>query len=114
MKAKNSGPFLRGKRGIYYCWIEGHLKSLRTDRPKPWSASTRRTYIDHVMSAFNYCVRRKKIKENPIHGIERPRSERRKQVISIDDERKVYEASKGSFRDILTVLRETGARPGEL
>jgi integrase/recombinase XerC len=34
MRKKNSGPFLRGLVGVYYCWIDGHLKSLRTKKPK--------------------------------------------------------------------------------
>jgi integrase len=34
MRKKNSGPFLRGKRGLYYCWIDGHLRSLKTKKPK--------------------------------------------------------------------------------
>jgi integrase len=198
-------PFLRGKRGIYYCWVNGHLKSLRTKKPriaesrhtqlltdwkeeqkrltdlaqdvtrpkawtvrecfdhylehaatmKPntlrnrqqilgrfcngaevgkmptaeltvdhleawirhhsdWSSSMRRSVINYVMAAFNFCVKRRKIDENPIHGISKPRWERRKEVISRDDEQSVYNASTGAFRDILTVLRSCGARPNEL
>jgi integrase len=34
MPTKNSGPFLRGKRGIYYCWIDGHLRSLKTKKAR--------------------------------------------------------------------------------
>ena len=41
----------------------------------------RRSAINYVMAAFNYCVKRKKIAENPIHGIEKPAWERRKDVI---------------------------------
>lgn len=208
MRRKNSGPFLRGQRGIYYCWVEGNLRSLKTDKPKvaksryqqlltdwerqkkeaarrkeeaerpkvwtvrecldyylaaaegmkpnthrnrkqtfdrfckeagvgtlrwheltvehleswldrhaDWSASMRRSVINYVLAAFNHCVRRRKVTnvtENPLEGITKPRWERRREAISTDDERKVYEASKGPFRAILTALRETGARPSEL
>src|SRR5947207_199098 len=31
---KNSKPFLRGKAGKYYCWIDGRLRSLRTAKEK--------------------------------------------------------------------------------
>jgi site-specific recombinase XerD len=181
----NSKPFWRESKGAYYCWIDGHQKSLGktknhawtkyrelvADREKltarkawtvgdcfahylefaatldpnsfrnrkqtldafceeakvgklpftdltvdhleawaatkDWSSSTKRSKINHVMAAFNYCVKRKKISGNPIHGIAKPRWERRKEVIDMDDERQVYEASKGPFRAILTVLRQT-------
>jgi len=201
MKAKNSGPFLRGARGGFYCWVEGHLKSLGTKKPRvaegkyrelltdwerrkeeakeslspkfltvrqsldyylehaagfepntlrnreqtfenfcteakvgelphtdltadhleawvkghtEWSLSTRRSHINAIMAAFNYCWKRKKIAVNPIHGIEKPRWERRKVVISRDDQQTLYEASSSAFRAMLTALRETGARPSEL
>jgi integrase/recombinase XerC len=86
-------------------WVKSHAE---------WSASTRRSHINAIMAAFNHCVRRRKIAQNPIHGVEKPRWERRKEVIDADDERKVYEASRGAFRDFLAVLRRTGARPSEL
>jgi integrase len=89
-----------------------HLEAwLRT---KKWSASTARTKINHVMAALNYCVRRKKILENPLHGVAKPRWERRRRVIDAEDERRIYDAATGPFRAILTVLRLTGARPSEL
>jgi integrase len=90
-----------------------HLEAWVKTHPD-WSLSTRRSHINAIMAAFNHCVKRKKIKENPIHGIEKPRWERRKTIISTDDQAAIYDASKGAFRAILTALRETGARPSEL
>jgi len=86
-------------------WAKKHLD---------WSLSTRRSHINAIMAAFNFCVKRRTIKENPIHGIEKPRWERRKTVISREDQQTVYENSKGAFRAMLTALTETGARPSEL
>lgn len=199
MKAKNSGPFLRGQRGVYYCWVDGHLRSLRTKKPKVaeatyrtmlgewkaeiarkseppaptiltvrqcfdvymeragefepntirtrkatfddvcssvgdlpyhqmttdhltrwmakhpgWSSSTRRSAINAIMAAFNYCVRRKKIAENPLFGVVKPRWERRGKVISPEDQATLLAVSRGAFRSILVALTETGARPSEL
>jgi integrase len=90
-----------------------HLEAWVKTHPE-WSLSTRRTHINAIMAAFNHCVKRKKIGENPIHGIEKPRWERRKAIISADDQQTIYDASNGAFRAILTALRETGARPSEL
>ncbi len=90
-----------------------HLEAWVAAHPG-WSPSSRRTAINSIMAAINYCVKRKKIRENPISGVVRPKWERRKAVIGKDDERAVYDASRGAFRAILTALRETGARPGEL
>lgn len=198
-KGKNSGPFLRGKRGIYYCWIEGNLRSLRTKKPKiaeanyramlagweaersksaeppapvvltarqcfdlylgraadfeantlrvrkaalddfarivgplphpevtaehlsqwlashpNWSSSTRRGYINAVMAAFNHCVRRRRIAENPLEGVAKPRWERRSKVISTEDQAAILATARPPFRWILEALIETGARPSEL
>lgn len=197
-KGKNSGPFLRGKRGIYYCWIEGRLLSLGTDKPRlaegvyrrklidlqrerelerersaprpltvrecfglyleharsfksgdrdrrqvledfaaeagplphdeltvdrveawvarhpGWSRSTARTRIKHLVAAFNFCVRRRRIAANPLAGIAKPRWERRKVVMGGDDQAAILAAARGPFRSILVALRETGARPSEL
>lgn len=200
-KPKNSGPFLRGARGVYYCWIEGRLRSLGTKKPKiaeakyremltdwnrqkaeerdssaprpltvrqcfdyylaraegfepntlrnrkqtlanfceeakvgplphdrltidhledwagknpEWSSSTRRSYFNWIMAALNWCVRRKKIPANPIHGLEKPRWERRKRIITAEDLAKVEQFAKGEFRAIVRGLRLTGARPSEL
>ena len=60
-----------------------------------WSPSMRRSAINYVTSAFNHCVKRRKISASPIHGVARPRWERRKAVISVADELRVYDASGG-------------------
>ncbi|HEY2157155.1 MAG TPA: tyrosine-type recombinase/integrase [Isosphaeraceae bacterium] len=86
-------------------WVKSHSE---------WSLSTRRSHINAVTAAFNHCVKRKKIRENPVKGIEKPRWERRKEIISSDDQQAIYDASSGPFRAMLTALRETGARPSEL
>lgn len=198
-KGKNSGPFLRGQRGVYYCWVDGRLRSLRTKKPKiaeanyrtmlttwkdeiaresepvapaiptvrecfnfyleragdfepntvrnrrslfddfcsavgdmpcpkltsdhlirwmdshpNWSSSTKRSHINSIMAAFNHCVRRRKIAENPLFGLVKPRWERRSKVISGEDQAVLLAAAKGPFRLILFALVETGARPSEL
>lgn len=97
---------------VHHDLTADHLEAWVKSRE--WSPSMRRSAINYVMSAFNYCLKRKKIAENPIHGVTRPRWERRKAVISGGDEQKIFDASQGSFRDILTVLRSSGARPNEL
>lgn len=200
MKAKNSGPYLRGKRGRYYCWIDGKSRSLKTDRPrvaeanyqrmllewkeerararrgetpeptvrecldfhrehckklKPssrairerdlaqfsafagiddrpwreataevaeawldanprWGDSTRKMKAVSLHCAFNHCVKRGKIPHSPLRGFEVAPYHPREAVMGDADEAAIYAASSGEFRSILTALRETGARPGEL
>src|SRR4051794_34662626 len=82
-----------GKVGKLHCQAVtvDHLEAWLKLK-KDWSSSYRRTAINSVMAAFNYCVKRRKIRENPIHGIVKPRWERRKQVLRPEDERKIYEA----------------------
>jgi integrase len=192
---KNSKPFLRGKKGRYYCWIDGRLLSLRTDKPRiaearyrellkepqkardgskwtvkdcldfylayseldhephtlkqrrnhfrrflaerpvghlpwkrltaddvekwarshpDWSISTKRAVYSQLLAAFNHCKNRNKISENPLHGLVRPPIVRRKAVLSPRDQQTLIENATDGLREILIVLRETGARPGEL
>ena len=63
-------------------WVKTH---------REWSLSTRRTHVNAVMAAFNHCVKRNKIKENPIYGIEKPRWERRKRIIGADAQQILYD-----------------------
>ena len=106
--------WLHQNRRLRVCY-ESTLDHLEAwVRRQGWSPSMRRSAINYVMAAFNDCLKRKKVKENPIHGIQKPHWERRRQIISPEDERKIHDASYGPFRAILTVLRTTGARPGEL
>ncbi len=83
-------------------------------KKQSWAASTARCAMNYITSALNHCVKRGKIPSSPIKGLKKPRWERRKAVINKEDERAVYDASKGAFRAVLTVLRSTGARPSEL
>jgi integrase len=194
---KNSKPFLRGKTKSYYCWVEGRLLSLRTDRqrlaeqryrelianPNPhqnkswtvrecldyylafseathkrntfkdrvhsfrrfcgemkvgdlpwkkltadhvdrwaakhpaWSSSMKRSVFCHLLAAFNYCRKRVTVTgvtENPLTGLVRPPVVRRKSVMSPEEQQSLIDATSGCLHDILTVLKESGARPNEL
>ena len=80
-------------------------------RTHDWSASMRRSVINYVVAAFNYCMKRGKIAANPLQGIEKPRWQRRKDVMASEDLQAIYDASKGSFRDFLAVQMGTGGAP---
>lgn len=91
---------------------ESHLR--RWLKPKGWAPSTVRSHVNYILAALNWCLKRSKIERNPLMHYERPAWERRKEEMSPDDAKKLLDASKGAFRDILSALRETGARPSEL
>lgn len=189
---KNTGPFRRAERGgIYYCWIGGKLRSLRTRKPRiaegnyrellkrkeqgrtevftvrqafdaylagienpetlksrrktldrfcreakvgplpwhdltadhleawmkrfAWSPNMRRSVINRISAAFNHCRKRRLggVTDNPVSAVPKPTWRRRKVAMAPDTEQVVYDAARGPFRDILTVLR-LGARPSEL
>lgn len=80
-----------------------------------WSPNMKRTVINRICAAFNYCRKRKKggVTDNPVSAVQKPTWRRRKVVMSASDEQRVFDASKGPLRDILTVLR-LGPRPSEL
>jgi integrase len=90
--------------------LETWLKS------KEWASSTKRSVVNTVCAAFHLCQKRKRggVTGNPVSTVPKPAWKRRQSTLAPDDEKKVYDASSGAFRDILTVLRSCGARPNEI
>jgi integrase len=86
-------------------------------RHPSWSSSMKRAVFSQLLAAFNYCKKRHKITgvtENPLTGLVRPPIVRRKSVMSPEEQQAFIDATSGCFHDILTVLKESGARPNEL
>ncbi len=80
-----------------------------------WNATTKRNAITALNTLFNWGVKTKRITENPIAGIEKPKATPRRDFVR-DQEHAliVLTASDQQGKDLVEMAHETGARPQEL
>lgn len=84
------------------------------DAEEGWKKSGRHA-VRTLLRAFNWAVKRGLIPKNPVAGIEVPGKHRSATYLTRDQRLLVIRAVKDrAFRDFLTALFETGARPGEV
>lgn len=93
-----------------------HLTSyLKANEAKGWKQNTRRDIMARIHACLNYCETEGWIVKNPLRGkLKLPAVQRREEVMSVEDRKKVLDASEGCFRAFLSALSETGCRPKEL
>ena len=82
---------------------------------RKWSDSTIRTSLAAILSCLRWATSRDVIKVNPVGKVEMPRAASRgaEVVLTPEEEAAVYHAAKGSTKDLIGFLRDTGCRPGE-
>lgn len=85
-------------------WLDSHK----------WADSTRRSAIIAVKRAVQWAQEQGYIDALPLRTLKRPPATRRTKLITADEHKRMQEASDPHFRDFLTALKETGARPGEV
>lgn len=85
-------------------------------RSRNLSQSSRHGIIGCVKSCFAWAERKGIIPANPLRHLERPACQSRgaKAVISDADHQKLTASASPALKPLLTLLRETGARPSEL
>jgi len=81
-----------------------------------WSPTTQRYALTVAAGVYRWATRSKLINKNPIDVLSRPPGKSRGAEILIDSalHERILAVSSPEFRDFLTVVRETGARPGEV
>lgn len=88
-------------------WLDSH---------KGWNGC-RRGAVVAVKSAFSWAAKERLIADNPLSGVPTPPKRRRKRTLTETEKRELIGAiRKGdtTFIEFVTVMLETGARPGEL
>lgn len=87
-------------------WLDGH---------DGWSNGTRRGAVTAVKRAFQWAVNEGYLDRSPVARVPKP-PEGRRETILTEEQRKLIlaESSDREFRDFLTLLMETGARPQEV
>jgi integrase len=114
-----------------YTWYKRHLQSfvdhcgsMKADEITPgdvarwlsgkaWGRSTRHGAIGAVKRAFRWGVRNHFLASDPLANLDRPGCESRQGLMTAEQFRAILAASDRHFRDLLTVLHETGMRPSE-
>lgn len=106
-------------------WID-HAGGMRAADVKPlhvnrwiagrgWGPTTRRGAITSIKRAFAWAKAEGHLDSDPIAGLKRPAAVRRVQILGDDQLAAIFHATPDRpFRDLLTALRLTGARPGEV
>ena len=91
-----------------------HVTQWLDANPK-WGISGRRGAITAVKRAFNWAVDEGYLPHSPLKTVKRPRAKRRETILSPEQQQLILsEASDQQFRDFLTLIQETGARPHEV
>jgi integrase len=100
--------FCDGMRKPRYC--------SESKRMVAWKNGTVRLAIDSLQVAMNWAVKEGLISRNPIKGAERPaaRSRGAECIITPDEHRHLLAKMSPRIGQVLTILENTGARPGEI
>lgn len=82
---------------------------------KTWGPTTRNKVIGALKQSFNWAVEQGYIDNNPIRVMKRPTPKRRERILTGDERQAILRAARGQpFKNFVTALQETGARPGEI
>lgn len=82
---------------------------------RDWKPNTIHAFIARVDACLNHCERKGWIAKNPVRGkVEKPTPERREEIMSAEDRRRVIDAAPEPFKSALLFLAGTGCRPIEV
>jgi site-specific recombinase XerD len=109
--------FLDHKDGAYGQLKVSQLTENHIDawlRARKVGPSTRRGAITALKRLLSWGIKKRRIAENPLKDMERPEMGRRRPLTPAEFEAIFAAVSDQEFRDVLTALRLTGARPAEV
>ena len=80
-----------------------------------WNSSSKNAAIRAIQRAFNWAVKNRGLKYNPVHGMDKPTPTTRTSVLTPDEfEAILSHVHDQAFRDLLIVSWDSGARPQEI
>jgi site-specific recombinase XerD len=80
---------------------------------KSWGTSTRHGALTAIKRVYSWARKHRLVDVDPVKDIEKPGIESRHDIMTADQVKLVMESADGPFRDLLTILHETGMRPSE-
>jgi integrase len=94
-----------------------HVNAWWETRPD-WSETTRYTYLTIVLAALNWAARpeNRLVDFNPLKGMKKPKNKSRGRETLLPEGafERFYERIPRDFQEVVTALRETGTRPGNI
>jgi integrase len=85
------------------------------EQKKTWGPTTKNKVIGILNQAFTWAVRQGQMTRNPAAAIKKPRANRRDRILTASERQSIWNAARGiPFKNLVTALQETGARPGEI
>jgi len=96
--------------------LVSELKPIHLTRwldAKGWNETTGRNARRSIHRAFSWACEEGILHRNPLHGMKCPRAKPRNRIMSNEEYRSLLRNSRGDFRLLLFVLKETGCRPIE-
>jgi integrase len=92
-----------------------HVQEWVNLDPPNWGPTSRHNAVTAIKRMYNWARRAGHVDANPIADLERPTPERREEILTAEQTRRVLDAIRDRpFRDLIEALRQTGCRPGEL
>ena len=92
-----------------------HLAKIEQSLTKAkYSSTTVKHTIAAVQGVFHWAVKHEVLDGNPLVGYEKPKAHRRTRVITPDEYGKLLAKADPNFGRVITALRMTGCRPGEV
>ncbi|MEM8665871.1 MAG: site-specific integrase [Planctomycetota bacterium] len=79
-----------------------------------WNSTTKRNAMVALNRVFNWAVKNRGLKANPISSMEKPKAQRRTTTISTDDFEWLLERVSKPFSDLMIVSWDCGCRPQEI
>ncbi len=79
-----------------------------------YSPTTVKHTIAAVQGVFHWAVKHEVLDVNPLVGYDKPKAHRRTRVITPEEYEKLLAKADPNFSRVITVLRLTGCRPGEV
>ena len=95
-------------RKLHLAKIEQSLTTAK------YSPTTVKHTIAAVQGVFHWAVKHEVLDANPLVGYDKPKAHRRTRVITPDEYGKLLAKADPNFGRVITALRMTGCRPGEV
>lgn len=90
-----------------------HVTAWLTTR-KTWNSTTKHDAVTCLKRAFNWAIKNRGLKQNPIASMEKAEAKTRTEIVTLEEFKQILRAIPDrEFRDLLRFCWETGCRPQE-
>lgn len=92
-----------------------HLAKIEQEMvAEEYSPTSVKNTLATVQGVFNWAIKREMLDSSPLVGYEKPRARRRTRIITEEEYGRLLAKTDPNFQNVITALRLTGCRPGEV